>query len=183
MDQCYGTRPWSNPPSTQFPTDRKSTRLNSSHGYISYAVFCLKKKEALPAPASGSPARLLADVREPHCTRLGLGLRTALVHAIDDSFGEGHPIASDGLGSAVGHPPPAPARDRVQSPTRQLRLPRPPPAQVWPLADIAPAPARDHLRAQEPVLLLAVHQFRLLPPHCPGTPHKRHPLPPRPRPV
>src|SRR2546429_6596287 len=25
-------------------SDRKSTRLNSSHGYISYAVFCLKKK-------------------------------------------------------------------------------------------------------------------------------------------
>src|SRR2546422_403008 len=31
------------------PGDRKSTRLNSSHGYISYAVFCLKKKnEARP---------------------------------------------------------------------------------------------------------------------------------------
>src|SRR2546429_4984524 len=27
--------------------DRKSTRLNSSHGYISYAVFCLKKKKTL----------------------------------------------------------------------------------------------------------------------------------------
>src|SRR2546422_7185218 len=27
------------------PVDRKSTRLNSSHGYISYAVFCLKKKK------------------------------------------------------------------------------------------------------------------------------------------
>src|SRR5687768_18140943 len=27
-----------------FEVDRKSTRLNSSHGYISYAVFCLKKK-------------------------------------------------------------------------------------------------------------------------------------------
>src|SRR5687768_18146368 len=27
------------------PQDRKSTRLNSSHGYISYAVFCLKKKK------------------------------------------------------------------------------------------------------------------------------------------
>src|SRR2546422_8335610 len=27
--------------------DRKSTRLNSSHGYISYAVFCLKKKHTL----------------------------------------------------------------------------------------------------------------------------------------
>src|ERR1041385_737771 len=29
--------------------DRKSTRLNSSHGYISYAVFCLKKKEGARA--------------------------------------------------------------------------------------------------------------------------------------
>src|SRR2546429_6690429 len=29
-------------------TDRKSTRLNSSHGYISYAVFCLKKKNQDP---------------------------------------------------------------------------------------------------------------------------------------
>src|SRR5256884_4243383 len=28
-----------------FQRDRKSTRLNSSHGYISYAVFCLKKKK------------------------------------------------------------------------------------------------------------------------------------------
>src|SRR2546422_7251368 len=31
------------PPSAR--VDRKSTRLNSSHGYISYAVFCLKKKK------------------------------------------------------------------------------------------------------------------------------------------
>src|SRR2546429_3979849 len=30
----------------QVPQDRKSTRLNSSHGYISYAVFCLKKKKS-----------------------------------------------------------------------------------------------------------------------------------------
>src|SRR5687768_18266406 len=29
-------------------SDRKSTRLNSSHGYISYAVFCLKKKKKKP---------------------------------------------------------------------------------------------------------------------------------------
>src|SRR2546422_8495296 len=29
----------------QLQQDRKSTRLNSSHGYISYAVFCLKKKK------------------------------------------------------------------------------------------------------------------------------------------
>src|SRR2546422_3707255 len=30
---------------TSASADRKSTRLNSSHGYISYAVFCLKKKK------------------------------------------------------------------------------------------------------------------------------------------
>src|SRR2546422_2732276 len=34
--------------------DRKSTRLNSSHGYISYAVFCLKKKKSGPL-LTGTP--------------------------------------------------------------------------------------------------------------------------------
>src|SRR3712207_7652025 len=36
--------------------DRKSTRLNSSHANISYAVFCLKKKKKIPSirPAYGS---------------------------------------------------------------------------------------------------------------------------------
>src|SRR2546429_610900 len=38
------------------PGDRKSTRLNSSHGYISYAVFCLKKKKGeAPNPRPGVP--------------------------------------------------------------------------------------------------------------------------------
>src|SRR2546422_8620400 len=32
-------------PDVSYARDRKSTRLNSSHGYISYAVFCLKKKK------------------------------------------------------------------------------------------------------------------------------------------
>src|SRR5438105_12118210 len=38
-------------PCFEFPTtsDRKSTRLNSSHEWISYAVFCLKKKRRSPA--------------------------------------------------------------------------------------------------------------------------------------
>src|SRR3989449_4315400 len=36
--------PFSMQESGLLPEDRKSTRLNSSHGYISYAVFCLKKK-------------------------------------------------------------------------------------------------------------------------------------------
>src|SRR2546422_7933913 len=35
-------------PSLASEGDRKSTRLNSSHGYISYAVFCLKKKKQQP---------------------------------------------------------------------------------------------------------------------------------------
>src|SRR2546427_5637786 len=36
--------------------DRKSTRLNSSHSQISYAVFCLKKKNKSPTAASGETA-------------------------------------------------------------------------------------------------------------------------------
>src|SRR2546430_10431532 len=35
-----------------FSTDRKSTRLNSSHSQISYAVFCLKKKKKIYHPIS-----------------------------------------------------------------------------------------------------------------------------------
>src|SRR2546422_8479953 len=41
--------------------DRKSTRLNSSHGYISYAVFCLKKKNK----RHGSHGRPRLRGREP----------------------------------------------------------------------------------------------------------------------
>src|SRR2546429_9128374 len=37
--------PWHLLSSGELDSDRKSTRLNSSHGYISYAVFCLKKKK------------------------------------------------------------------------------------------------------------------------------------------
>src|SRR2546422_7142293 len=41
--------------------DRKSTRLNSSHGYISYAVFCLKKKTDDPREH-----RLVATLKPRH---------------------------------------------------------------------------------------------------------------------
>src|SRR2546429_5475334 len=49
--------------------DRKSTRLNSSHGYISYAVFCLKKNKFTRYPATlpaerTRPAQLLEKERE-----------------------------------------------------------------------------------------------------------------------
>src|SRR5256886_3563905 len=39
------SRPGTGPPWWPAPGDRKSTRLNSSHSQISYAVFCLKKKK------------------------------------------------------------------------------------------------------------------------------------------
>src|SRR3712207_9008104 len=53
-------------------SDRKSTRLNSSHANISYAVFCLKKKifllRAHPGPRSphdGAPDRVAVVARSP----------------------------------------------------------------------------------------------------------------------
>src|SRR2546429_1556793 len=49
------------PEATPRPLDRKSTRLNSSHGYISYAVFCLKKKKIHTYPGS---LHLTPSVRE-----------------------------------------------------------------------------------------------------------------------
>src|SRR2546429_6630090 len=40
--------------------DRKSTRLNSSHGYISYAVFCLKKKKKRTTSSTCLPSVLVS---------------------------------------------------------------------------------------------------------------------------
>src|SRR2546422_8187469 len=42
--------------------DRKSTRLNSSHGYISYAVFCLKKKKKKKEETQSSQLTLRISV-------------------------------------------------------------------------------------------------------------------------
>src|SRR5687768_507164 len=44
-DKMIGILPWVLLQQQGSTRDRKSTRLNSSHGYISYAVFCLKKKK------------------------------------------------------------------------------------------------------------------------------------------
>src|SRR2546422_2816527 len=44
--------------------DRKSTRLNSSHGYISYAVFCLKKKKK----HAKKPVKHRPTSTKPHST-------------------------------------------------------------------------------------------------------------------
>src|SRR2546429_4757037 len=65
------------------PQDRKSTRLNSSHGYISYAVFCLKKKkhDGHPRPLQATPsAPLLPPVAGlPHAPPAALR-RTPACH-------------------------------------------------------------------------------------------------------
>src|SRR2546422_5065683 len=46
VERCEGNEQRDRQSGRRRPTaDRKSTRLNSSHGYISYAVFCLKKKK------------------------------------------------------------------------------------------------------------------------------------------
>src|SRR5690348_17653299 len=47
------------PARRRVPSDRKSTRLNSSHPSISYAVFCLKKKKTIHTFFSHSSHRLL----------------------------------------------------------------------------------------------------------------------------
>src|SRR2546428_7341037 len=44
---------------TDFNIDRKSTRLNSSHDQISYAVFCLKKKKNTTPPATCRPYKII----------------------------------------------------------------------------------------------------------------------------
>src|SRR2546429_1148205 len=49
--------------------DRKSTRLNSSHGYISYAVFCLKKKNKTITTSSRAPGTLPDDRTSSYAPR------------------------------------------------------------------------------------------------------------------
>src|SRR5438045_6062442 len=61
-----GSAAWSprRTPASLRPIDRKSTRLNSSHLGISYAVFCLKKKNAGEQPRENSRVAALAGQGE-----------------------------------------------------------------------------------------------------------------------
>src|SRR5256886_5226541 len=62
---------------SQGKLDRKSTRLNSSHSQISYAVFCLKKKNKTShsALALSHPPPTQADIREYQPLQLARQLR------------------------------------------------------------------------------------------------------------
>src|SRR5206468_1766034 len=53
--------------------DRKSTRLNSSHDQISYAVFCLKKKKVSRRPPQPLAEMLLPDAVDEHAGRQRVG--------------------------------------------------------------------------------------------------------------
>src|SRR5256884_7063362 len=55
--------------------DRKSTRLNSSHGYISYAVFCLKKKKHQQDQWSLSSVSVRWDIHVSHTLHLSQRVR------------------------------------------------------------------------------------------------------------
>src|SRR2546430_13105377 len=69
--KTYGTKV---PYGSGYGLDRKSTRLNSSHSQISYAVFCLKKKKtntinkSIPRKHSSSTSLTLTAHRFPHQT-------------------------------------------------------------------------------------------------------------------
>src|SRR2546429_1368669 len=65
--------------------DRKSTRLNSSHGYISYAVFCLKKTNR----AITSPTRLRDGRLRVLRGETGVGLSP---HPLSSDFGAFQPL-------------------------------------------------------------------------------------------
>src|SRR5216683_6372385 len=58
------TRPRPRRPPARASADRKSTRLNSSHDQISYAVFCLKKKKKIPNNKNEQKAKRGATIKD-----------------------------------------------------------------------------------------------------------------------
>src|SRR5260221_10404843 len=59
---CPSPFPWAVPWLSPRAGDRKSTRLNSSHTVLSYAVFCLKKKKRKPPPQQPLTATYVTQV-------------------------------------------------------------------------------------------------------------------------
>src|SRR3989337_2177368 len=65
--------------------DRKSTRLNSSHGSISYAVFCLKQKHRRPSPPTHRRRAARRRDRQPPSRHVAGPLRRVVVRAVLDA--------------------------------------------------------------------------------------------------
>src|SRR2546429_3340830 len=73
----FSPRPGRDPVGLLLGQDRKSTRLNSSHGYISYAVFCLKKKNK-DSGVTMSHARIPRFLQS-HCTALNSNSNSCII--------------------------------------------------------------------------------------------------------
>src|SRR3712207_8862016 len=71
-DECREEREASLPHQKACQRDRKSTRLNSSHANISYAVFCLKKKKNYTIACQGPHARNCEPTEVQHSSQLRL---------------------------------------------------------------------------------------------------------------
>src|SRR2546422_1769090 len=69
------------------PRDRKSTRLNSSHGYISYAVFCLKKKKDQERGSQPNNQIYTRSMQEIHLTPAPHASNARLSHATGRTAG------------------------------------------------------------------------------------------------
>src|SRR2546421_6826207 len=79
-----------NCPTSPSSSDRKSTRLNSSHGYISYAVFCLKKKKNRAVPRE-PPIHIQKGA---HPTGDGGAITLHAVSGVDEAIISGLPAAA-----------------------------------------------------------------------------------------
>src|SRR5256884_1196312 len=81
---CLGAQPMLSPSNCaveSYPqSDRKSTRLNSSHGYISYAVFCLKKKKQVNDKLEHCRGYTTSASRKPRTSNM---FSTAYPHACE----------------------------------------------------------------------------------------------------
>src|SRR5258705_8156971 len=80
------------PPSRKPREDRKSTRLNSSHLGISYAVFCLKKKKG----------KGMTSGRSQGCLGSGLGTRQLLSPRLEGSCRSRVPVVSSIVKTSAG---------------------------------------------------------------------------------
>src|SRR2546430_13628606 len=125
--------------------DRKSTRLNSSHSQISYAVFCLKKRHRrLPGPAAPADAHGGSSAPEPGAAARARGAsRPRRGAATTQRRARGHQPGCGGALCGAGREgrPPAPRR-RDEDPVPLEHEPRiPHAAELHPGADAAAARA------------------------------------------
>src|SRR5256886_3806765 len=95
---CMNSGSWMVAPVSSFARDRKSTRLNSSHSQISYAVFCLKKKKTHTVLRCFAHALQFPDARYHFSPHVGGNRAGALCTAL-------HSFAAHSPRLAIPHAP------------------------------------------------------------------------------